>query len=167
MNLNMNNLDNQIPYAFAEIRGNNNNPLLNGFALFRKHPMGGLLIQVEVFHLPDQNTPDSSGFFGMHIHENGNCSLPFDQTGNHYNPTNQLHPYHAGDLPPLLSNNGYAWMEFYDARLTPDLVSGKSLILHRMPDNFTSQPSGDSGDKIGCGVIVKLSSSLTDKIFFI
>ena len=60
--------------------------------------------------------PGASGFFGMHIHENGNCTPPFNQSGSHYNPTSQQHPFHDGDLPPLLSNRGYAWTAFYDTR---------------------------------------------------
>ncbi len=101
--------------------------------------------------------PDSqmyvSNFFGMHIHEVGDCTLPFDKTGGHYNPTNASHPEHAGDLPPLLSNNGYAWTAFYTGRLRMDEIIGKSIIIHGMRDDFTTQPAGDSGEKIGCGVI--------------
>ena len=59
----------------------------------------------------------------------------------------------GGDLPPLLGNNGYAWTAFFDKRFTIDEIIGKSIIIHNMRDDFTSQPSGDSGTKIGCGVI--------------
>ena len=105
-------------------------------------------MQIEVFQLPD-----NSGFFGMHIHESGDCTPPFDNTGLHYNPTNQNHPGHAGDLPPLLASNGYAWTAFYDGRLTiPDII-GRSLVIHGMRDDFTTQPAGGSGKKIACGVI--------------
>lgn len=81
---------------------------------------------------------------------------PFPNTGNHYNPGNVPHPEHAGDLPPLLSNNGYAWMTFYTGRINVEDVAGRSLVIHSMRDDFTSQPSGDSGDKIGCGVIEEM-----------
>ena len=80
------------------------------------------------------------------MHEYGDCMPPFDQTGNHYNPSNRQHPFHAGDFPPLLSNQGYAWMSFYDARLSPCEVIGRSLVIHAMADDFTTQPSGHSGD---------------------
>lgn len=144
------------PSAVAEIRGNHTNPTLHGTALFYPTAMGGVLIHVEVFGLPDESLPDSSGFFGMHIHEFGNCTPPFDQTGNHYNPTNAQHPDHAGDLPPLLSDSGYAWTVFYDARFSiPDILD-KSIVIHGGKDDFTTQPSGHSGDKIGCGVIQML-----------
>ena len=141
------------PNAMAQIRGNADNPLLRGVAAFYSIPTGGILIQVEVFRLPDQALPNHSGFFGMHIHENGDCTLPFDKTGNHFNPTNQEHPNHAGDLPPLLSDNGYAWMIFYDGRLRISDIIGRSLVIHGMKDDFSTQPSGNSGMKIGCGVI--------------
>ena len=141
------------PFATARIHGNDANPYLTGTALFYYSCTGGILIQIEVFHLPDDNMPEHSGFFGFHMHEYGDCTPPFDQTGNHYNPSDRQHPFHAGDFPPLLSNQGYAWMSFYDARLSPCEVIGKSLVIHTMADDFTTQPSGHSGDKIGCGVI--------------
>lgn len=149
-----NSMTNLRPEAVANIHGNSANPLLRGIATFHTPPMGGLIIQVEIFHLPDEDFPSVSGFFGMHIHEKGDCSLPFDKTGDHYNPSGQMHPDHAGDLPPLLSSNGYAWMSFYDSRLSiPDII-GRSIVIHGGKDDFSSQPSGHSGDKIGCGTII-------------
>lgn len=140
------------PAALAQIQGDAATPVF-GYALFYNSYINGIIIQVEVFHLPDQNLPNNSGFFGMHIHDIGDCTPPFDQTGSHYNPTNREHPFHSGDLPPLLSNHGYAWTAFCDARFAiPDII-GKSLIIHENRDDFTTQPSGDSGTKIACGVI--------------
>lgn len=144
------------PAAVAEIRGNTGNPKLHGSALFYPPTAGGVLILAEVFHLPDESLPNTSGFFGMHIHEFGDCTVPFDKTGEHYNPGNHQHPDHAGDLPPLLSNSGYAWMAFYDDRFSLDDLVGKSIVIHGGKDDFTSQPSGHSGDKIGCGVIERI-----------
>jgi Cu-Zn family superoxide dismutase len=91
----------------------------------------------------------------MHIHETGNCALPFDQTGNHYNPAGLPHPKHAGDLLPLLGNEGYAYSVFYTDRFELPEIIGRSLIIHSAPDDFTTQPSGNSGVKIGCGVITE------------
>ena len=149
-------LDVQQPVLMVEIRGNENNPLLHGTAIFSPTPMGGVLIQVEVFYLPDQDLPNHSGFFGMHMHQNGECQIPFDQTGDHFNPQNLMHPEHAGDFPPLLSGHGYAWMAFYDTRLSIDDMMGRSIVIHGHKDDFSSQPSGMSGEKIGCGVIIKI-----------
>lgn len=61
------------PSTIANIRGNSGNPLPKGDASFYSIPTGGILIQAEVFRLPDQRLPDRTGFFGMHIHENGDC----------------------------------------------------------------------------------------------
>ena len=61
------------PSTITNIRGNSGNPLPKGDASFYSIPTGGILIQAEVFRLPDQRLPDRTGFFGMHIHENGDC----------------------------------------------------------------------------------------------
>ena len=89
----------------------------------------------------------------MHIHEYGDCSGSFERTGNHYNPSGQPHPGHAGDMVPLLGNAGYAWTAFYDKRFAIQDVIGKSVVIHSGADDFTTQPSGGSGTKIGCGEI--------------
>lgn len=133
--------------AAARIQGSNEAPQLGGFIKFYRTPYHGILVVAEIFGLPD------SGFFGMHIHEKGDCTLPFDNTGSHYNPSSKDHPEHAGDLPPLLSNNGYAFAAFYDDRFTIEEILKRSVIIHSKADDFTSQPSGNSGNKIGCGVI--------------
>lgn len=142
-------------FAYSKISGNSNFPNLSGTANFYKSPSSGIWIEVEVSGLPDINLPINSNFYGMHIHETGNCSIPFNKTGEHYNPQDLPHPYHAGDLPPLLGNNGYAYLLFYTDRFSPDDIINKSLVIHSLPDDFKTQPSGNSGDKIGCGVIKK------------
>ena len=80
-------------------------------------------------------------------------------TGSHYNPTNAVHPYHIGDLPPILNSNGYSYMAVYDSFLEIDEILGKSIILHSQRDDFTTQPAGDSGEKIACGVIHPISNT--------
>ena len=145
--------------AIAWINGNNDYHNLRGSVKFYKTGYGGVLVVTEVFRLPDDADllraagNEKSGFFAMHIHENGDCTIPFDKTGNHYNPYNLEHPNHAGDLPPLLSNNGYAFLVVYDERFSIEDIIGKSVIIHRNADDFMTQPSGNSGNKIGCGVI--------------
>lgn len=139
-----------VPKAIAYIRGNEQNPMLSGVAAFYDAKQGGVVVSVEVTGLPD----NASGFYGMHLHQYGNCEKPFDKTGNHYNPNQANHPEHAGDLPPLLGNAGYAWTMFYDGRLTIEEVMEKSIVIHSERDDFRSQPAGDSGNKIGCGVVV-------------
>ena len=75
----------------------------------------------------------------------------------HYNPNQCAHPYHAGDLPPLFGSNGYAFEAFLTDRFTVSEVIGRTVIIHSKPDDFSTQPSGNSGEKIACGEIRKYS----------
>ena len=146
-------LENNRPQAVAWVQGGTHAPRLSGLVKFYNTPYGGILVEAEIFGLPNQSVPNSSNFYGMHIHENGDCSDHFARTGDHYNPGGQPHPEHAGDLLPLLGNQGYAWSAFYDKRFQIRDILGRSIIIHAMPDDFATQPSGNSGAKIGCGVI--------------
>ena len=148
------------PGAFAEIAGNANYPSLHGKANFYRVPAGGVWVETEIHGLPYENMPPYSQFYGMHLHETGDCSLPFEKTGNHYNPNGMPHPEHAGDMPPLLGNKGYAYSAFYTNRFELPEIIGRSLIIHSAPDDFTTQPSGNSGVKIGCGVITNATPYL-------
>ena len=143
------------PDAYAIIKGNNQYPCLHGKAHFHNTRYGGTLVEVEIFNLPIISQEVNSTFYGMHIHENGNCTPPFDKTGDHYNPSNTLHPMHAGDMPALLGNNGYAYSVFYTERYSVDDIIGRSIVIHLHSDDYMTQPSGNSGEKIGCGVIKK------------
>lgn len=108
--------------------------------------------------------PDSE--FGFHFHEKGDCSAP-DATsaGAHFNPTNQQHgnpqaqPHHAGDMPNVKSDaQGVAEVSIDNPDVSlqsgePNDILGKALVLHARPDDYKTQPSGDSGDRIACGVV--------------
>ncbi len=141
------------PEAVAWIRGNAQNPQLSGLVQFFSTPYAGVLIGAEIFGLPNVMKQFSSDFYAMHIHESGDCTPPFDKTGSHYNPTNEPHPYHAGDMIPLMGNQGYAWLSFYDKRFAIPDIMGRSVIIHKMTDDFMTQPAGNAGEKIGCGTI--------------
>lgn len=141
------------PQAAAWVNGNTANPRLSGLVKFYQTNYGGILVEAEIFGLPNISTQGASNFYAFHIHEFGNCSDNFDKVGGHYNPTNTTHPDHAGDMPSLLGNQGYAWSAFYDKRFTIDDIIGRSVIIHAGRDDFTSQPSGDPGPMIGCGEI--------------
>ena len=148
-------LEKNRPAAVAWVTGNNTDSELSGLVKFYDTPYDGVLIEAEVFGLPNVSTQGSSDFYAMHIHQYGNCSGSFEKTGSHFNPTNAFHPEHAGDMIPLLGNQGYAWTSFYDKRFAIDDIIGKSVVIHSRRDDFTTQPAGDSGEKIGCGVIRK------------
>lgn len=141
------------PRAIAWIQGNAANPQLAGSVKFYETSYGGVLIEAEIFGLPNIAVQGSSDFYAMHIHESGNCKRPFDQTGSHYDPRGAAHPRHAGDMPPLLGNQGYAYQVFYDKRFQISEIIGRSVIIHSQADDFMTQPAGNSGDKIGCGTI--------------
>lgn len=141
------------PQAVAWVTGNADNPQLSGLVKFYQTSYHGVLVEAEIFGLPDRK---ESKFYAMHIHQFGDCSNGFSKTGEHYNPENEPHPFHAGDLLPLLSNQGYAWSAFYDKRFAMDEIIGKSVIIHSGPDDFTTQPSGNAGIKIGCGEIRRI-----------
>lgn len=144
------------PNAIAMIKGSNKYPQIIGNTKFynTKH---GVLVAAEIFGLPTNSNICESPIFAFHIHSGNSCSGndtdPFANAMSHYNPNNCNHPYHAGDLPPLFGNNGYALNIFITDRFTIDKVIGKTIIIHSHLDDFTTQPSGDSGEKIACGII--------------
>jgi Cu-Zn family superoxide dismutase len=138
------------PTARALLRGSEAHPALAGEVLF--YPFqGGSLLLIRVAGLP------GDGFFGFHIHTLGDCctggDVPFSCTGGHYDPEGVSHPNHAGDLPVLLSSEGRAYAVIYTGRFSPTEVIGKSVIIHDMPDDYRTQPAGDSGTRIACGAI--------------
>lgn len=140
------------PQAIATIRGENESSDLFGEIKFyqkRNH----VVVSATVNGLPD--TP--SGFFGFHIHEGQTCTgISFADTGNHYNPANKPHPMHAGDLPPLMLCNGGAYQITATDRFHVEDIIGRTVVIHSMPDDFRSQPSGNAGTKIACGVIQRV-----------
>lgn len=146
-------LQRDMPQAVAQISGDSRVAPIQGFVRFFAVPEGGVLIETDISGLPREATANTKQFYGFHIHEFGDCSAGFTRTGNHYNPTDREHPMHAGDMIPLMSSDGNAWMVFYDRDLEIPQVVGRSVVVHRRPDDFTTQPSGNSGDKIACGVI--------------
>lgn len=148
------------PYAAAYVKGSTAYPDTAGRILF--YPAGdrGILVVSNIRGLPIDSRDCKQRFFAMHIHENGVCrgtaEEPFKDAGGHYNPAGCPHPAHAGDLPPILSTaHGKAFSAVLCDGFTLNGIIGKSVIIHRTPDDFTSQPAGNSGERIACGTIVK------------
>ena len=146
-----------MPEASAEVSGDNRHPEIKGRIEFYG-VYGGSVVVAEVSGLTVAGTGQGQGGYGFHIHEGASCtgkqSDSFANTGGHYNPGNKSHPQHAGDLPPLLSDAGEAWMSVYTSRYIPEHENGKTVEIHDRPEEFHTQPSGDSGEKIACGKIV-------------
>ena len=135
--------------AVAHIKGSEEYPNISGKIHFSQRK-DFVLIEVMICNLPTTET----GFFGFHIHEGENCSGDnFLNTGSHYNPGNTEHPKHAGDLPPLLFCNGGAYLAVRTNRFSVADIIGRTVVIHQMPDDFKSQPSGNTGTKIACGKI--------------
>ena len=106
------------------------------------------------------------GAHGFHLHEKGDCSSGDGMSaGGHFNPYDKPHgnpatsDRHAGDMPMLVADS------YGEARLTFEIegtvgagngdVVGKAVIVHKDPDDFTTQPTGNSGARVACGVIRK------------
>ena len=144
------------PNSAADISGGENYPGIRGRVIFRQQK-NGVLVTADIYGLPTGETGCDSGVFGFHIHEGEDCGSngqePFSNTKGHYNPGDCPHPYHAGDLPPLFENDGYAYMSFLTNRFTATEIIGRTVVIHLKTDDFHSQPSGNSVDKIACGVI--------------
>lgn len=139
------------PKAVARIRGGEGAPLLRGVVRFFQRA-DGVLVEAEIVGLPKTET----GFFAFHIHEGGGCGGEgFSETGGHFDPGGMMHPNHAGDLPPLLGDHGKAYMKVFTDRFFLAEVIGRTVVIHSDPDDFHTQPSGNAGTKIACGVIEK------------
>ena len=146
------------PSAYAAIKGSEDYPQINGMIKFYQTNMG-VYVVTSVVGLPDDNSICGSRIFAIHIHNGTGCSGdetdPFKDAGTHFNPNDCPHPYHAGDMPPLFSANHIAWNAFLTDNFTVDDVTDLPIIIHSGVDDFTTQPSGNSGSKIACGIIVK------------
>jgi Cu-Zn family superoxide dismutase len=107
-----------------------------------------------------------NGEFGFHIHEKGDCSAPdASSAGAHFNPANAQHgnplgeTHHAGDM--LNAKSDAQGVALVDAVATgvsltagqPNDARGKAIVLHEKADDYSTQPSGNSGARIACGVI--------------
>lgn len=139
------------PCCTAVMLGTESHPKLHGTVSFFATGNGSVVV-AELFQLPSPQ-----GVFAMHIHDGTSCTGnkedPFADAGTHMNLTNTVHPFHTGDLPPMFSNDGYAWSAFYTNRFQPMQVKNHVVILHAKSDDFRTQPGGNAGEKIACGVI--------------
>lgn len=141
------------PAAIARVSGGPGVPGLSGTVAFFRVPLG-VIVAAEIRGLPHRGAPCSAGVFGFHIHEGTACTgADFADTKGHYNPGQCPHPQHAGDLPPLFECQGRAFLVVLTDRFEIPNIIGRTVVIHSMPDDFTSQPAGNAGTKIGCGVI--------------
>ena len=122
---------------------------------------GGVLLNVSVKGLP-------AGEHAFHVHAVGKCEPPFTTAGGHFNPATKKHGmmaadgHHAGDMPNLhVPANGELAIEILNADITlekgkPNSVfkdGGTAVVVHAGKDDYKSDPAGNAGDRIACGVI--------------
>lgn len=142
--------------AYANVKGSVNYPNINGKVKFVKKS-NGILVTAEIFNLPIIDNVNQ--IYGFHIHEGNECTGNqqdyFKNAGSHFSKEESPHPYHSGDMPPLFGNNGYAYLSFFTNKFSLDDIIGKVVIVHSHPDDFHTNPSGNSGEKIACGKIIQ------------
>jgi Cu-Zn family superoxide dismutase len=110
-------------------------------------------------HLDAQVTGLAPGVHGFHVHDAGDCSAPDASSAKgHFNPGAKPHGSHAGDLPDLTADatgtarlaTDVAGLELGDG---PTSIANRAFVVHADPDDHVSQPAGNSGKRIACGVI--------------
>jgi Cu-Zn family superoxide dismutase len=121
----------------------------------------GVLVRLAIKGLP-------SGEHAFHVHGVGKCEPPFTSAGGHFNPGGKKHGlmategHHAGDMPNLhIPANGDLTIEVLNSAITlekgrPNSVfqeGGTALIIHAGKDDYKSDPTGEAGGRIACGVI--------------
>ena len=154
--INLNSVFSRRPNALAPVLGSDAYPDIRGMVRFFQLGIG-VIVVTEVMGLPEPHDVCINPVFGCHIHSGGCCTGnredSFADAMAHYNPCDCEHPYHAGDMPPIFGNCGYAYSVFLTNRFGVEEIIGRTVIIHLHPDDFHSQPSGESGTKIACGVI--------------
>ncbi len=155
--------------AIANIKGGSLAPNIHGI-VYLKDVIGGTQVFAKIYGLPPyksaQNNENPIGPHCFHIHEFGTCEIgdpndPFQTAGQHWDPTNQPHGNHAGDFPVLFSNNGFSCICFFTNKFKPIDAIDKAVILHKNPDDYRSQPTGDAGKRLTCGVVKKVSYTIS------
>jgi Cu-Zn family superoxide dismutase len=153
--------------AVAQLEDTDGNPV--GTAEFVEGPNGIITVNVNLQPGQQAATP---GEHGIHIHETGDVSPDFEAAGEHFNPTNTQHGFnnpegpHAGDLEDIFVNDdGSA-----SYTTTTNLVTltggrnslldsdGSALVIHEKADDYQTDPSGDSGDRVAAGIIREVAT---------
>ncbi|HEY6928689.1 MAG TPA: superoxide dismutase family protein [Thermoanaerobaculia bacterium] len=145
------------PAAKATIESKSGSTV-TGTATFTELVTGGTKVHVHIEHAPP-------GTHGLHIHEKGDCSDPeAKNAGGHFNPSGMPHAgptemkRHAGDLGNIeIKPDGTGDLTLTSDMITvkpgPNSVVGRAVVFHEKADDLTTQPTGNAGGRLGCGVI--------------
>jgi Cu-Zn family superoxide dismutase len=159
--INPNTLSSQMKdHAEAEIMATKSDTAVSGRLVFDTATDGKTKMNLEIV------VPSRAGkSVAVHIHENGDCGNGGEMAHDHWNPTNEQHGkwgsgnYHSGDLGNVkLDKNGKGTLTITTDRWAiggsaDKNIIGKAVIVHSGTDDYKSQPTGNSGTRIGCGVI--------------
>jgi superoxide dismutase, Cu-Zn family len=130
-----------------------------GDAVLTETPQG-VIIRLNLTGVPE-------GIHALHVHEAGKCEPPFTTAGGHFNPSKKQHGMdnqmgmHAGDLPNIqVPAGGRLTLELFERDVTlgpgPNSLldaDGSSIVIHQGPDDYKTDPAGNAGARIACGVI--------------
>ncbi|MBV9955739.1 MAG: superoxide dismutase family protein [Pseudolabrys sp.] len=145
--------------AVAQIKDSSGKPIAD--ANFTQTP-AGVLIRLDIKGLP-------AGERAFHIHAVGKCEAPFTSAGPHFNPGGHKHGMmagqaHAGDMPNLhIPQSGELSIQVLNGAVTlekgkPNSLlkeEGTALVIHAKADDYKTDPAGDAGDRIACGVVTE------------
>lgn len=162
------------PTARATATANANAVSMARSATITLRPASGSLVSGKLSALPIAGGVRITGEIGglargsthaIHIHEKGDCSAA-DATsaGGHFNPAQQPHgrvgsgPHHGGDMDNIVADgNGVAQVDVQALGVSlgggATNIGGRAIVVHAMPDDYTSQPAGNAGARVACGVI--------------
>jgi Cu-Zn family superoxide dismutase len=145
--------------ARAELR--NLQGALVGTATLQQTP-NGVLVTADIANLP-------AGTHAIHFHTVGSCEPPFASAGGHFNPSSRQHGFrndqgpHAGDLPNIhVPTTGATRVDHLSRDVSLRTTDGglfdgdgSALVIHALADDYRTDPSGASGDRIACGVVTR------------
>lgn len=129
----------------------------SGTVTFGQLADGAVFVTVDLMGVPP-------GVHGFHVHDKGDCGDNGNAAGGHFNPATTAHgapsadPHHAGDFGNVTANAaGRVHTDFTTRSITveagPNSVVGHAVILHANPDDLVTQPTGNAGARIACGIV--------------
>lgn len=161
-NMSMNDSTEEYDQAHAEISGTKSDTTVTGTAHFERR--GDVIAMTLSLHVPSK----ANSTVAVHFHEHGDCSNNGEDAHGHWNPTGEDHgewnkgAYHSGDIGNVkLDRDGKATINIESNRWTiggdsNTNILSKAIIVHSGVDDYKTQPTGNSGARIGCGVVNRM-----------